>query len=338
MEQMMNSAQIEELLQNVQSSRGAPTRVLYQGDLQLGTDQYYKANKLYSQDDVPDGPAKIFRNYGATTEIDNREYMLPNIQVPRDPELDALNEYFGQQRIEEFARSQSKLQLPEYLAKEAENQANALVKDEIDRRSGIRRSVLEATGMTPAQISEEMTRNTLAGINPRLVDVRDRQVQDAVNMYYAINNIPLPVSAPQTETQSIQAAIPTEQEFETSEVSPEAMALEKFGEAPEDEDAASRIASTERPATGSDPAAETPGRTRIVPNFDAPFPDSDDQVDAMAKGTVVGILLREKITVPGVTSDRSGKMNSLATFDSRPLGVLRDALKGEIAKRQAAGR
>jgi hypothetical protein len=200
---------MDKLMQKIQASRNMPDPVLYGGDLQDNTDTYYKANKLYSQSDVPDGPPKIFRDYGATAVIDERPFASLGLQVPRNPEQIALNEYFGRERIRNFAIAQSRMNVSEQMAKQAELVANNLIRDEIDRRAGIRRSVLEATGFTPAQIEQEIAANALGGINQAALDIRDKQVQDAVNLYYNINNIPIPVTTAGGITGAISATVPS---------------------------------------------------------------------------------------------------------------------------------
>lgn len=200
---------MDKLIQKIQASRNFADPVLYGGALQDNTDLYYKANKLASQSDVPEGPPKLFTNYGATVEIDNRPFMSIGLQVPRNPEQEALNEYFNRKRIADFAVAQSRMNVSEQLAKQAELMANNVIRDEIDRRAGIRRTVLEATGYTPAQIEQEMAANALGGINQNAIDIRDRQVQDAVNLYYNIHNIPLPVTTPASVQTAIAATVPT---------------------------------------------------------------------------------------------------------------------------------
>lgn len=201
---------MEALIRNIQASRNVPEPVLYLGGLQGNTDQYFSANNLHNQDYVPKAPAKIFNNYGATAEIDNRPFASLGLQVPRNPEQEALNEYFNVERIKKFASGQSNLLISEQLAKQGELLANQFVKDEIDRRAGIRRAVLEATGLTPAQIQSQMASEGLAGVNPRLIDMRDRQVQDAVNLYYNQNNIPVPVTTLAEPSTNIAPTIPQE--------------------------------------------------------------------------------------------------------------------------------
>jgi len=201
---------MEALIQNIQASRNVANPTLYLGGLQLNYDQYFSANDLHNQNMVPRAPAKIFTNYGATAEIDNRPFASLGLQVPRNPEQEALNEYFNQERVRKFAKGQSSFLISEQLAKQSELLANQFVADEMDRRAGIRRAVLEATGLTPAQVQQQIATETLAGINPRLVDVRDRQVQDAVNLYYNQNNIPLPVTTLAEPTTNMAPTVPQE--------------------------------------------------------------------------------------------------------------------------------
>ena len=93
--------QIEKLLSGIQSSRNSGVPVLYGNDLQENSGIYYRPEGRFFEYDVPNPPAKLFRENGATTEIDNRPYIEPSPQVPRNPELEALNDYFRQQRTME---------------------------------------------------------------------------------------------------------------------------------------------------------------------------------------------------------------------------------------------
>jgi len=201
---------MDKLIAKIQASRPQANPTLFLGDLQGNTDQYFSANNLFSQSSVPPPPPQIFRENGATVEIDNRPFMTPSLQVPRNPEQEALNQYFNQQRVADYARGQKKLVFEETLSKQAELVANAVVRDEMDRRAGIRRTVLEATGLTPAQIQQQMVNESLAGINMRVIDVRDRQIQDAINTYYNINNIPIPITQPADTIDSIAPTVHTE--------------------------------------------------------------------------------------------------------------------------------
>jgi hypothetical protein len=201
---------MEGLIKNIQESRNKAMPTLYLGALQMNTDQYFMPNDLHNQDFIPAPPPKIFKDYGATVEIDRREYAMVQPQVPRNPEQEALNEYFSRQRVKQFATGQAGFLVQEQLTKQAELLANQLVRDEVDRRSGIRKAVLEATGLTPAQIQQQMATEGLAGINPRLIDIRERQVQDAVNLYYNQNNIPVPITTPFEPSTNIAPTVPQE--------------------------------------------------------------------------------------------------------------------------------
>jgi hypothetical protein len=208
-EKYVDKLQMDKLIQKIQASRNVADPTLYGGALQDNTDIYYKANKLYSQSDVPAAPPKLFRNYGATAEIDNRPFMSLALQVPRNPEQEALNEYFNRKRVSDFAVAQSRMNISEQIAKQSELMANNVVRDEMDRRAGIRRSVLDATGYTPAQIEQELAADALAGVNPAALDIRERQVQDAVNLYYNLNNIPLPTTTAGGVQGAISATVPS---------------------------------------------------------------------------------------------------------------------------------
>ena len=182
----MNQKTFDDLLQK---SRNQATKILFGGDLQGNTDTYLKPNDLNSQEKVPPPPKALFFENGATNELDNRMNMLLQPQVPRNPELEALNSYFNQQRVEDFARGSLNQVVSERLQKQAEMNAFNIMRDEMDRRTGIRRQVLDATGLTPSQIDQQLVAESLAGINPRTMDMRERQVQDAVDRFFNIQNI-----------------------------------------------------------------------------------------------------------------------------------------------------
>ena len=216
---------MEELLRQVQASRNQPPKVLFEGALQGNTDQYLKPTGLFSQDVVPAPPRALFCENGASVELDERMFMVPVPQVPANPELEALNSYFNQKRITDFATGQRKGLISEEIQKQAELTASTIIKDEIDRRAGIRRSVLDATGLTPAQIEIQLTQEALGGVNGRALDIRDRQVQDAVDRFYRINNIPKPATT--AEVNPVPATIPSgtgqveEEETEAAQPEPE---------------------------------------------------------------------------------------------------------------------
>lgn len=184
----MNRQEIIRVLKsmNVQSQRNEGANVLYQGNLQDNPDTYYRPNHLYSQDSVPPPPPAIYREIGATTEVDKRMFFIPQPMVPTSAAQEALNQYFANRRVEEFARGQQRLAVGDILSKQAEQNAERLIKDELDRRVNIRTAVLNATGMTPAQIQEELVREGLSGAmsSQTVFDARDQQVQNAVGQYY----------------------------------------------------------------------------------------------------------------------------------------------------------
>ncbi len=184
------------LKQMVQPQRKQAPAVLYGGDLQDNTTLSFSEQK-YEETPVSNKARNLFSSYGSSiTDRDDRMFMMPQPQVPANPELEALNDYFNQRRIEQFARGSAGMIVGETIQKQAEQTATAVVKDEMDRRAGIRRAVLERTGLTPGQIQQQMVSESLAGVNPRALDMRDQQIQDAVNQYYNINNIPQPITTP----------------------------------------------------------------------------------------------------------------------------------------------
>lgn len=188
----------ELLKQMVQSSRKQPSAVLYGGNLQDNTTLSFTEQK-YEQTPVENKSKNIFNTYGSSiTDRDDRMFMTPQPQVPSNPELEALNDYFNQRRVEQFARGSQNMMISETIAKQAEQTASAVVRDEMDRRAGIRRAVLERTGLTPGQIQQQMVAEGIAGINPRTFDMREQQISDAVQLYYNLNNIPAPVTAAMT--------------------------------------------------------------------------------------------------------------------------------------------
>jgi hypothetical protein len=192
------SMTFDELFKQMSQRRQAPA-VLFGGDLQDNTTLSFKPQK-YEETPVDQKEPNIFREYGASvTERDDRMFMIPQPQVPANPELEALNEYFNQRRIDQFARSSSGSMVSEIIQKQAEQTASAIVRDEMDRRAGIRRAVLERTGLTPGQIQQQLVAEGIAGINPKTFDMREQQIQDAVNRYYNINNIPVPITTPMVD-------------------------------------------------------------------------------------------------------------------------------------------
>jgi hypothetical protein len=191
----------------VQKSRQQSPLVLYEGSLQLNTDQYLRPTNLNSQTKIAPAPPAIFCENGATVELDKRMFSVLQPQVPSNPELEALNSYFNQKRVNDFARGQAKLITEEVIRKQGEDFVSQAVKDEIDRRAGIRRQVLDLTGLTPAQIDQQLVAESLAGINPRTLDMRNTQITDAVNRFYNLAGFPVPQT--QQVTSGVPATIPT---------------------------------------------------------------------------------------------------------------------------------
>jgi hypothetical protein len=162
---------------------------------------------LNSQTKVAPAPPAIFCENGATVELDKRMFSVIQPQVPSNPELEALNSYFNQKRVVDFARGQAGLITEEVIRKQGEDFASQAVKDEIDRRAGIRRQVLDLTGLTPAQIDQQIVAEGLAGINPRTLDMRNTQITDAVNRFYNVAGFAVPQT--QQTTTGVPATIPT---------------------------------------------------------------------------------------------------------------------------------
>lgn len=184
-----------------QSQRNQAPKILYQGNLQDNSDTYYKANQLYSLQSIPAPPPALYRDTGTTTEVDKRMFFMPNPVVPTSAAQEALNQYFADKRVQEFARGQQRLAMSDIIAKQAEQNAERLIKDELDRRVNIRTAVLNATGMTPAQVQEELVREGLAGAmqSQTVFDARDQQVQNAVGQYYnRMGGETMPATLPST--------------------------------------------------------------------------------------------------------------------------------------------
>jgi hypothetical protein len=136
----------------------------------------------------------------------------------------------------------------------------------MDRRAGIRRAVLERTGLTPGQIQQQLVAEGIAGINPKTFDMREQQISDAVALYYNINNIPQPVTAPMvdatpstTASGVIEQPEPEEQplpeeitEEETAQEDEEARQIFEEAEQPEEEVAMGGAAGASRAGVGQD--------------------------------------------------------------------------------------
>ena len=314
----MNQKTFDDLLQK---SRNEASKTLFSGELQGNTDTYLKPTDLNSQDRVPPPPKALFCEEGATNELDERRFMTLQPQVPRNPELEALNSYFNQQRVESFARGQTAQIVSETIQKQAEIQASQFVRDEMDRRAGIRRQVLDMTGLTPAQIDQQLVAESFAGINPRTMDMRERQVQDAVARFYAIQNIPVP--ATEVSTNPVPATIPTEV-------------------------AESVIPATFTEAGDAMTAGFTADMGTIAPPQSAPrpanydpdirqLPMSIDAVQSLGKKALISLIINNRIASEATLNMRTGEIKSAETLMGVPLPVLRIIVEDEVSRRFGVG-
>lgn len=312
----MNQQTFDDLLQK---SRNQATKTLFGGDLQGNTDTYLKPTNLNSQDEVPPPPKAIFREEGATNELDNRMNMLLQPQVPRDPELEALNSYFNQRRVDDFARGSLNQIVGERLQKQAEQNASQIMRDEMDRRAGIRRQVLDMTGLTPAQIDQQLVAESFAGINPRTMDMRERQVQDAVARFYAIQNIPAP--ATEASINPVPATIPTIAGDTQREDGQTAMI---------DEDVLP-------PASTAAPPTIAPARQANYDPDVRELPNTMDAVDSLGKKALISLIINNRIAREDTINMRTGEIKSADTLNSIPLALLRIIVGDEVSRRFGAG-
>lgn len=323
----MNQKTFDDLLQK---SRNQASATLFGGDLQLNTDTYLKPNDLNSQEKVPPPPKAIFCEEGATNDLDNRMNMLLQPQVPRNAELEALNSYFNQQRIETFAQGSINQVVSERLQKQAEMNATNIMRDEMDRRAGIRRQVLDMTGLTPAQIDQQLVAESFAGINPRTMDMRERQVQDAVARFYAIQNIPAPAIAPSLNP--VPATIPTLAAEELAGMKPEDMG--------EDEEAQPPLVGVEDQETLSlltDPRAapRRPAQRKYDPEI-RDLPQSIEVVATLPKFALTSLIINNGIATP-LTTKRGGGMKSVETLDGIPIAELREVVEDAVIEKFGLG-
>jgi hypothetical protein len=310
---------MKDILEMIQASRPKPPPVLFEGGLQGNTDQYFSPTDLHNLNNVPKPPPKVYREEGATVELDNRHFITAQPQVPRDAELENLTEYFNKQRV--LASAQAfRPPADEVLSKMAEMEASRVVREEIDRRVGIRRAVLEATGFTPAQIEEELARDALAGINPRVVDVRDRQVQEAVNLYYRVNNIPQPVTTPAGPREVVNATMGSDVGGvpDTTDLDGGADVEEDFGDA-EERAVGVELGADEAPAVGyANRGANAGGVASLlneVQNQISRAGSADNFVAGMTASQLADLVHRLYIHIDGLTA-RGGllyKRNTLIT-------------------------
>jgi hypothetical protein len=320
--------QIEKLLSGIQSSRNSGVPVLYGNDLQENSGIYYRPERKFFEYDVPPPPPRLFRENGATTEIDNRPFIEPSPQVPRNPELEALNDYFRQQRTMEFARQRERAIVPEALSKQAEMMANAVVRDEIERRSGIRKSVLEATGLTPAQVQVQMAQEQLGGVNGRVIDMRDRQVQDAVNMYYLINNLPPPATAEATADR-----VP-------SNVAPAGAGGK---EVDEDEAGLGFVDGADGGGDGADAVADDVVARRFGEDFpvvprEVALPETPEEVNGLSKQRLAELITAYRMFDPLLTTRTGAMMTTSTMVRTIEKEVLISIVVSYLGRRDGAGR
>lgn len=347
---------MESILRGIQSSRPNPTPVLYGGALQGNYDEYFKPSPFHNADDVPPPPKNLFSEYGATFEVDKRPFMSPQPQVPRDPELEALNEYFNKQRVLSYARGFSAQIISETIAKQGEQVANSFVKDEIDRRAGIRKNVLVNAGVSEADADRQIAGETLAGINTRTMDMRDKQITDAVNLYYNINNIPPPATQPQavpnraTIPTGAQGAIPLE-EADVPPADTEEMEAEQEDDFAEMRDTLDQMDTTIAAggagvptasggaASGGFPQEEDFGSPNdpggwgdvAVPRYVAD-PEAGTEVGGdifatMTREQLVNYLLERNISVVGITARANGQMYTRTTMSRINVDALRQVAR-----------
>jgi hypothetical protein len=294
----MNQKTFDDLLQK---SRNQASAVLFSGELQGNTDTYLKAQpQLASQDEVPPPPKPLFCEPGASVELDNRMNMLLQPQVPRDPELEALNSYFNQRRVDEFARGQAHHIVGEAVQKQAEIAASQFMRDEMDRRAGIRRQVLDMTGLTPAQIDQQMVAESFAGINPRTMDMRERQVQDAVARFYSIQNIPAPVT--EQTTNPIPATTPT------------------------------GVVAGEAPRMEGEPMPELEADEEMEVS-----PEMPSGIDRMTTADLVKFIIANRVIADETTNSRTRDLLSKNSLKQKGKAILRRVVEEYFIRRSSAG-
>jgi hypothetical protein len=306
------------LKQLVQTQRKQASAVLYGGDLKDNTTLSFTEQK-YEEKPVSNKAPNIFNTYGSSiTDRDDRMFMMPQPQVPSNPELEALNDYFNQRRVEQFARASAGMIVGETIQKQAEQTASAVVKDEMDRRAGIRRAVLERTGLTPGQIQQQMVSESLAGVNPRALDMRDQQIQDAVNQYYNINNIPAPVTTPMANP--VPATTPS-------------------GTIAEPEIPATTIPEPETAPAPEIPVAEPEDNLErapeeLTPEEPAAFP-SELLINTANVDKLVDYIYEFNVFQRGITATQSGdRLIAKGQLRKRGKPILQSALLDELYRRQ----
>jgi hypothetical protein len=191
----------------------------------------------------------------------------------------------------------------------------------MDRRAGIRRAVLERTGLTPSQIQQQLVTEATNGVNPRALDMRDQQIQDAVNLYYNINNIPQPVTTPMANpvpATTASGTIPETPAPETPAPAPETPAAETEEDQAEPEDTLVR-------------APE-----ELTPEEPGPFPSEMLIMTATAKELarmIIEFNIRDPLTVEG-RGAREGQMKQESTLANKSKSKLLEVVLNELYRRQ----
>lgn len=202
------------------------------------------------------------------------------------------------------------------------------MRDEMNRRAGIRRQVLDATGLTPAQIDQQLTAESLAGINPRTMDMRDRQIQDAVDRFYRIQNIPLPaVSNP------LPATLPEGVVEEDSETVAQFTATPSMVEKAREDRFRDQMGMP--PPDVEDAPPRRPAQRKYDPDI-RELPQSVDAVATLPKFALTSLIINNGIMTE-LTTKRSGGMKSAETLDGIPIAELRAVVEDEVMKRFGVG-
>jgi hypothetical protein len=173
------------------------------------------------------------------------------------------------------------------------------------------------TGLTPAQIDQQLVAESFAGINPRTMDMRERQVQDAVARFYAIQNIPVP--ATEASTNPVPATIPTEVA--------ESVIPATFTEAGEG-------------MTAPPPTIASPDIVPRPSNYDPDIrqlPMSIDAVQPLGKKALISLIINNRIASEATLNMRTGEIKSAETLMGIPLPLLRIIVEDEVSRRFGVG-
>jgi hypothetical protein len=205
--------------------------------------------------------------------------------------------------------------------------ANSVVRDEIERRSGIRKAVLEATGLTPAQVQVQMAQEQLGGVNGRVIDMRDRQVQDAVNLYYLINNLPPPATAEGTADKVPSSVAPAG--AGGKEVDEDEAGLE-FADGGE-------LGDEEADGVANQVVARRFGEEFPVVRPEVALPETPEEVSTLSKRRLVEIIIAYRMFDPNITT-RTGSIMTATTMERLDKDLLVSIVLSGIARFNGAGR